>query len=388
MLEAVLAARERLVLIREGNDVRTNQKVPRAVPVAELVDTRARLGAPRPPRAASPSASRSATRARPSTSRRSAPGAVVAGRAVELRRRGPPRRARPAERRRRHRRVPRATASRRADQPVIELAELHDFLREPIAHFVRRRLGVRFPSAAESPVVDGAARPDRARPLRRRQSTVRLDAGGGDADEWERARAAPRHARPRRRCGQASLDEVHEVAARWSTAARQLGVRAESLRSVPIDVTLPDGTRVVGVVQDRLDGRPGRGAPDLLLGPTRLPARRLARPGGARSRTSPRSPWRSVSVAKHPTQGSGGGRAARASPPPGDARAACGVAALRGAGGRGRLLPARQRRADAAVPVGQPRPVGAARTRTANWIRFQGGGDGATEFDPARLRRP
>ena len=39
LLEAVLAARERLVLIREGNDVRTNQKVPRAVPVAELVDT-------------------------------------------------------------------------------------------------------------------------------------------------------------------------------------------------------------------------------------------------------------------------------------------------------------------------------------------------------------
>lgn len=48
-----------------------------------------------------------------------------------------------------------------------------------------------------------------------------------------------------------------EVAGALVGAARQLGVRADVVRSVPIDVTLPDGTHVVGMVQDRLDGRPG-----------------------------------------------------------------------------------------------------------------------------------
>ena len=38
LLEAVLSATERLVVIRDGHDVRTNQQVPRAVVVAELAE--------------------------------------------------------------------------------------------------------------------------------------------------------------------------------------------------------------------------------------------------------------------------------------------------------------------------------------------------------------
>ena len=38
LLEAVLAAGDHLIVVRDGHDVRTNQEVPRSVVVAELFD--------------------------------------------------------------------------------------------------------------------------------------------------------------------------------------------------------------------------------------------------------------------------------------------------------------------------------------------------------------
>ena len=51
LLEAVLAAQDHLVVVREGHDVRTNQVVPRAVPTTELFESAPGLGGDRTVRA-------------------------------------------------------------------------------------------------------------------------------------------------------------------------------------------------------------------------------------------------------------------------------------------------------------------------------------------------
>jgi exodeoxyribonuclease V gamma subunit len=225
LLEAVLAARERLVLIREGHDVRTNQVVPRAVPVAELVDTvlasvhpdhrtavAERLEVSHPRQAFDEAAFR--------------PGVVLPDRPWSFD--VGAHRGATARRGRRHelgefltRPLP------RIDPPEIALADLHDFCKEPVAHFVRRRLGVRLPSSSESPSL---LVPLNLVGLDRYEVGSRLFErllDGDGFDEWERVERRLGTLGPGS-LGHATLAEVREAAEALVAEARGLGVRTGS----------------------------------------------------------------------------------------------------------------------------------------------------------------
>lgn len=386
LLEAVLAARDRLVLIREGNDVRTNQVVPRAVPVAELVDA---VAATVDPEHCDHVMDRLEVRhpRQPFDDVAFQPGAIVAEGPwsfdVAAHRGALSRRTRG---RGEHSFLQRPLAP--VEQTVIELAELHEFLREPVAHFVRRRLGVRFPSAAESPSL---LVPLDLTGLDRWDVGSRLFAwllAGGELEQWERIERRRGTLGPGA-LAEGSIAQVHQTATSLVAAALDLGVRAEQANPVPIDVTLVDGTRVVGLVQDRLDGRPG---PARLTYSSERPAHRL---GAwldlvALGAHDPSVPWRSVSVAKHARKPEAATVQLELAANPGDP-----------AHSDGQANPDEQESRHAAALAGlevvvdcyrrgsvEPVPLfpsvshdlWAGEPANANWIRFQGGGDGTSEF--------
>jgi exodeoxyribonuclease V gamma subunit len=377
LLEAVLAARDRLVLIREGADVRTNQSVPRAVPVAELVDAvlasvhpehRERvataLEVSHPRQAFDESAFRS--------------GAVLSDEPwsydVQAYQGALARRQRDhgAQELLQRRLAPVPT-------PVIELAELHDFLRDPVAHFVRRRLGVRFPSAAESPSL---LVPLDLTGLDRYDVGSRLFAwllGGGQLAEWERIERRRGTLGPGS-LATSSLEAVHTVASALVGAAELAGVAADAVRPVPVEVTLSDGTRVVGVVGDRLRGRPG---PARLTYSSDRPGYRLGAWLDLMALVAhePSVPWRSVSIAKHPQKAEAVTVQLDVAAPLDDAVTRRSVALQ----GLEVAVDCYRRGLVEPVPLfpSVSHDLWAGGNAGANWVRYQGGGDGATEF--ARL---
>jgi exodeoxyribonuclease V gamma subunit len=144
LLETVLSATERLVVVRDGHDVRTNHEVPPAVVLAELHDLLSATVHPddRPlleetlevhhPR--QPFDERCFT-----AGTLGVPGAwgfdpVAHDGALQRRTRD-------------HIRRPFLSEPLAARDPsvVIELADLHAFLRDPVAAFLQQRLGVRLP---------------------------------------------------------------------------------------------------------------------------------------------------------------------------------------------------------------------------------------------------
>ena len=149
LLEAVLAARERLVIIRDGHDVRTNHVVPPAVPVAELTDALCAMIEPD----RRPGFRRNLELHHPRQPFAEAvftPGGLIGQGSWGFDRAAYE--GAVARRARVHGRHDFLSAPFPAnDEPVIELSELHAFLKEPVPYFVRRRLGLRLPSRAEAP---------------------------------------------------------------------------------------------------------------------------------------------------------------------------------------------------------------------------------------------
>jgi exodeoxyribonuclease V gamma subunit len=181
-------------------------------------------------------------------------------------------------------------------QLVVQLASLHAFLKDPTAAFVRDRLGVRFPRAAESPSVllplnlSGLERFDVGNRL------LAWMADGGTLQDWLRLEQRRGTLGP----GPLSDETVsfaHQVATSLLAAAETRGIELHSDRNVAVDVTLPDGTRVVGSVRDQLSGDPG--AARVLFSSDR-PAYHLAAWLDllALTATDPGRPWRSAWVAR------------------------------------------------------------------------------------------
>ena len=148
LLDALMAASDRLIVTYAGNDVRTNTPRPPAVPVGELLDVidRTVQGDARAAGARAPSA------------RALRPAQLQPGRAgrrarLELQPRHARRRPRDAGRARRAAAVPERPAPARVS-PVVELEDLVNFVRHPVKAFLRQRLG--FSVATYADEVDDA----------------------------------------------------------------------------------------------------------------------------------------------------------------------------------------------------------------------------------------
>jgi exodeoxyribonuclease V gamma subunit len=294
LLDAVLAARDRLVVIREGADVRTNHPVPPAVPVAELVE--AVLSSVHPDHRDEVAERLEVQHPRQAFDE----GCFLQG---GLGIDGPFSFDHGAHRgatARRDRRADGWTFLRAPlpapDTSVIELASLHSFLKDPTAAFVRDRLGVRFPRTAESPSVllplnlSGLDRYDVGNRL------LRWMVDGGSVQDWLRIERRRGTLGPGP-IGDETVEFVHAVATNLMAAAAVNGMDLHSERHVAVDVELPDGTRVVGTVRDQLSGDPG--AAQLLFSADR-PAYHLASwlDLMALAATDPERLWRSVRVAR------------------------------------------------------------------------------------------
>ncbi|MCB0978360.1 MAG: exodeoxyribonuclease V subunit gamma [Acidimicrobiales bacterium] len=242
LLEAVLAASDRLVVIREGHDLRTNLDVPPPVVVAELLDTVAATvsGSPDPadleihhPR-------------QPFDERNFLADGVVPGD-------GPwshdpsARLAAEARRVRDQMRIPfMAAPLEHGDQDTFDLVELVDAVSDPVRSFVRRRLQVQIPDAAEGtptrlPVeFSGLARWNVGDRL---VSAVRR---GLDPEHWletERSRGTL----PPGGLGDEKVEELLRAVEVLRAEAVRLNV-ADEVDTVSVDIELPDGARIVGSV--------------------------------------------------------------------------------------------------------------------------------------------
>lgn len=275
LLEAVLAAGDHLVITRTGHSVRTNQEVPPAVTLAELRDTIVATLAPAEPGAERPVDpwSRIETRHphQPFDARVFAPGAlghpgpwsfdpVACAGAAAVRDRAPD--------------LPEflpEPLEAVAPPPVLVGAQVTRFLRNPVHHFFRERLGAHIPDETDATTADEFA----------------LALGGLDAwhvadrlitarcaglpdDRWA-AQERASGALPPGPLGDDALTGIKGKVDQIFARARTLGVDPLETRTVPVEVTLDDGTRIVANHDRRAgheDDQPDH--PDRRPGPARI----------------------------------------------------------------------------------------------------------------------
>ncbi len=293
LLEAVLAAQDHLIVVREGHDLRTNQEVPPAVVVSELLEAVAAVRPPPPDGASAPALELVHPR-QPFDERCFTPGALVDGRPWSF---DPSGRAAAEARRHRTAEAPPFLASplSAVDQPVVDLADLRRAVEHPIQRFVERRLQVVLP------------REEDARPTRLPVTLVTLDRwqvgdrllttalADGDVERWARLEEQLGTLPP----GSLGTDKVAELradVARLVEAAQDHGFRPGPPDVFPIDCELPDGTRIVGSVAGRLaEPEPG---PALIGYGSAKSKHRLAAwlELLALTATDPRRAWRSVTI--------------------------------------------------------------------------------------------
>ena len=254
LLETVLATGEQLLVTCTGHSVVTNQEVPPATPLSELRDAvlamvhesardtvRRRLEIVHPRQAFD--------------QRNFVDGALTAG--------GPwsfdPQacegaRARSGERAT----VPPFLATPLPGDPtgVIDLADLHSVLRSPVAGFLTRRLDLLLPRD------DGPGSDDLPTSLgtleqwsiAERLLRSRLD--GRSGNRWE-ARERAIGSLPAGVLGDAVIDDIESAVTGLVDAADRAGFRPGQGAARLVDITLDDGTRIVGSVADAQAASPG-----------------------------------------------------------------------------------------------------------------------------------
>jgi exodeoxyribonuclease V gamma subunit len=261
LLDALLAANDRLVVISTGHDERTNERTPPAVPIGELLDVidRTVRVTPTDPApigggaGAAPSTASDAITTdhplQPFDARRFTPGRLgVDGEsfgfdlldldAAEARAGGqqeptpfldgplPP-----------------------LDEDVVDLHDLVDFFLHPCRELLRQRLQVTF--ASDGDVLADALPVELEKGLPEWQlgaGLLRHVVAGADVDralDLEKARGAL----PPGELGTERIEEVRRNVDELVYGAREFGVElGADVRAVPIDLSLPDGRRLVGAV--------------------------------------------------------------------------------------------------------------------------------------------
>ncbi len=298
LLEAVLAAQDHLVVVRDGHDVRTNQAVPRAVPTAELYESvlasvasgvradvarRLEIDHPRLPYDERCFETGRLTTGTPWGFDRIELAGALARRDQATRR--PPFLDEPLD---------------PLTSDVVELSVLHRFLRNPTAAFVGDRLAARLP------------RPEDETP-----TALTVDIGG--LTGWtvgSRLLEARQYGRtfeewlqyerqlgtlPPPPLGEDQIRILDQTVQAMLDAAHQAGMVPGPAVPCPVDALLPDGTRVVGSVPLRLGGHPGDPSGPAELYYSRFkPTHRVAAwlDLMALMATDPTRRWRSLAVSR------------------------------------------------------------------------------------------
>lgn len=250
LLEAVLAAQDRLVVVRDGRDVRTNQEMPRSLVAAELFDAvLALVDAEQRPAFAEDLEVRHPRH--PFDEK-----CFIDGALGEIGAWG----FDPSDldgARARRRRAP-------EDRPflvdllpsghtaVIDLADLHAFLKNPVGAFVGQALEARLPRREErlSTVLPVSLTNLERWKVADRMLTARLE--GTDTGAWVELERARGTLPPGVLEGEL-VDELAAVVSAITAESVVRGVRHRVSDPYEVDVELADGTRVVGTVPLRLD---------------------------------------------------------------------------------------------------------------------------------------
>ena len=295
LLEAVLAAGDHLIVVRDGHDVRTNQPVPAPVAVAELLETIVAMHQP-DDRAELAERLEVHHPRQPHDDRCFVPGALV-------RHTPAPWSFDPAALADAHARRQRTpTAGVWLSEPLdpdppgtVTLDELQRFLRRPVRAFFEQRLGVRLPRAGDAPTATLPTGLDGRHGWQVGDGLVRSLLTGHSTEAWVEVERRT-GALPAGVLGDAGVAEVIATAERLVAEAEAAGLRRAPAVPVPVDLTLGDGTRLTGTVLDRLDA-PVRGA--ARVGYARAtPVHRLEAwlDLMALVATDPETPWRSLAV--------------------------------------------------------------------------------------------
>jgi exodeoxyribonuclease V gamma subunit len=297
LLEAVLAAEDRLIITRTGRNVITNLEVPPAVPIAELRDTVLATVAPD---------HRDRVRAvvdvvhprQAFDERNFQRGALVPDRVFSF----DPLACEAAGARHD------ASATRapfleaplpREVEPVLDLADLHQLLRHPVKRFLRRELQVRLP---EDDSVTSDDLPISLAGLERWHVAERViqSALAGRADRTWIDRELARGALPAGVLGVAEVDTISATVTELVAAASSLGHEPGRGTRRAIDVELHDGTRIVGTVRDAGLTPPG---PMVVTFSRQSPKHTMASwlDLMALTATDPDQPWQAVSITRGAT---------------------------------------------------------------------------------------
>ena len=245
LLDALMAATERLIITYTGNDERTNLPRPPAVPVGELLDVVDRT-VQRRRRALRVQAIVVRHPLQPFDPRNFTRGGLVAGRPWSFDRVGA--RGRPGARRG-PRSEPRAVSRRAAAAPRgrgrSSSRTSSRFVEHPVRAFLRGRLGIDFARVRRRGRRRDARRARRARAVGGRRAPARGAASPASTVApavWPRSRAA--------RCPRASsASEPSPRSGRRSTRSRpRPRPDAEPPESVEVNLELPDGRRLSGTV--------------------------------------------------------------------------------------------------------------------------------------------
>jgi exodeoxyribonuclease V gamma subunit len=300
MLEAVLAARDHLLVVREGRDVRSGHPVPQVVPAAELFDAVVGLH---------PEGEQPEVRLRLEVEHPRHPFDEVCLEADTLRAGGPwsfARRDLAGARGRRTRPMRRpgflGSPLVSGDEGPVELDALRAFLRDPVGTFVSRTLQATLPRSADDVQDILPVEPDGLEKYHIGQNLLDARLRGTDDDTWRRVERAKGALPPGVLEDRLFADVSDEVDAMLTEAViRGVGSGEPVLREV--DVIVPEGTRIVGTV------------PLGLVSPHEGPGRILfSRPKEAYRleawldlmvlvATDPTVPWRSVVVTRTATKG-------------------------------------------------------------------------------------
>jgi exodeoxyribonuclease V gamma subunit len=250
LLEAVLAAGEHLLVVRDGRDIRSNHAVPQVVPVAELFDAVVALH-PESDRPGVRGTLEVAHPRHPFDEACLVPGDLATPTPWSFAERdlmgAERRRARPFDR------------PPFLDRPLglpdggpVELEDLRSFLRDPVGTFVRRTLEASLPRPTEEVRDILPVELDGLELQRIGQDLLDARLRGTEDAAWRRRERA-RGTLPPGVLEDALLERLAtEVGAMLAEAAAR-GISPGEGELHPVDVTTADGTRIVGTVPLTLD---------------------------------------------------------------------------------------------------------------------------------------